>query len=82
MSFPPIDAAAGTSSSVGIQPLLNPENPDIDELSPTVEDPSLGQLSLFKSIFGVGVSLARYVVNDPFGRSWLPRDYPAPIASV
>ncbi|KAJ3897253.1 hypothetical protein F5879DRAFT_927979, partial [Lentinula edodes] len=65
MSFPPIDAAAGTSSSVGIKPLLNPENPDIDELSPTVEDPSLGQLSLFKSIFGVGVSLARYVVNDP-----------------
>ncbi|KAJ4469837.1 hypothetical protein C8R41DRAFT_925029 [Lentinula lateritia] len=64
MSFPSIDTTSSTSS-VGIQPPLNRENPDIDELSPTVEDPSLGQLSLFKSIFGVGVSLARYVVDDP-----------------
>ncbi|KAJ3925458.1 MAG: hypothetical protein NXY57DRAFT_967793 [Lentinula lateritia] len=65
MSLPSIDATSGTSSSVGIQPPLNHENADIDELSPTVEDPSLGQLSLFKSVFGVGVSLARYVIDDP-----------------
>ncbi|KAJ3858798.1 hypothetical protein EV359DRAFT_87197 [Lentinula novae-zelandiae] len=65
MSFTPIDAAPGTSSSVGIQPSFNPENPDIDELSPTMEDPSLGQLTLFKSVFGIGISLARYVIDDP-----------------
>ncbi|KAJ3875233.1 hypothetical protein F5051DRAFT_442609 [Lentinula edodes] len=38
---------------------------DIDELASSVEDPPLGQLTLFKSVFGVGVSLARYVVDDP-----------------
>ncbi|KAJ3846001.1 hypothetical protein EV368DRAFT_89743 [Lentinula lateritia] len=65
MSLPSIDATSGTSSSVGIQPPLNRENAAIDELSPTVEDPSLGQLSLFKSVFGVGVSLAHYVIDDP-----------------
>ncbi|KAJ3924151.1 MAG: hypothetical protein NXY57DRAFT_979755 [Lentinula lateritia] len=38
---------------------------DIDELASSVEDPPLGQLTLFKSVFGVGVSLACYVVDDP-----------------
>ncbi|KAJ3870786.1 hypothetical protein F5051DRAFT_447124, partial [Lentinula edodes] len=38
---------------------------DIDELASSVEDPPLGQLTLFKSVFGVGVSLARYIVDDP-----------------
>ncbi|KAJ3871268.1 hypothetical protein F5051DRAFT_446414 [Lentinula edodes] len=38
---------------------------DIDKLASSVEDPPLGQLTMFKSVFGVGVSLARYVVDDP-----------------
>ncbi|KAJ3803912.1 hypothetical protein F5876DRAFT_84142 [Lentinula aff. lateritia] len=38
---------------------------DVDELASSVEDPPLGQLTMFKSVFGVGVSLARYVVDDP-----------------
>ncbi|KAJ3804287.1 hypothetical protein F5876DRAFT_70759 [Lentinula aff. lateritia] len=38
---------------------------DIDELASTMEDPPLGQLTLFKSVFGVGVSLAQYIVDDP-----------------
>ncbi|KAJ3911080.1 hypothetical protein F5877DRAFT_73456 [Lentinula edodes] len=58
MSFTSINAASGTSSSVGLQPPLNFENPDIDKIPPTVEDPSLGQLSLFKSIFGCSRDLA------------------------
>ncbi|KAJ3911702.1 hypothetical protein F5877DRAFT_85628 [Lentinula edodes] len=32
---------------------VTPENPDIDKLTTTVEDPSLGQLWLFKSVFGM-----------------------------
>ncbi|KAJ3846697.1 hypothetical protein EV368DRAFT_88638 [Lentinula lateritia] len=38
---------------------------DVDELASSVEDPPLGQLTMFKSVFGVGVSLARYIVDDP-----------------
>ncbi|KAJ3852029.1 hypothetical protein EV368DRAFT_65263 [Lentinula lateritia] len=41
------------------------EEVDIDELASTVEDPPLGQLTLFKSVFGIGVSQARYIVDDP-----------------
>lgn len=37
----------------------------IDELASTIEEPPLGQLALFRSVFGVGVSLARYIVDDP-----------------
>ncbi|KAJ3935843.1 MAG: hypothetical protein NXY57DRAFT_957781 [Lentinula lateritia] len=46
-------------------PPLTTEEVDVDELASTVEDPPLGQLTLFKSVFGVGVSLARYIVDDP-----------------
>ncbi|KAJ3910771.1 hypothetical protein F5877DRAFT_87072, partial [Lentinula edodes] len=41
------------------------EEVDVDELASTVEDPPLGQLTLFTSVFGVGVSLARYIVDNP-----------------
>ncbi|KAJ3876409.1 hypothetical protein F5051DRAFT_429784 [Lentinula edodes] len=46
-------------------PPLTTEEVDVDKLGSTVEDPSLGQLTLFKSVFGVGVSLARYIGDDP-----------------
>ncbi|KAJ3899568.1 hypothetical protein F5879DRAFT_993671 [Lentinula edodes] len=42
---------------------VTPENPDIDKLTTTVEDPSLGQLWLFKSVFGMCVSLAHNCDN-------------------
>ncbi|KAJ4496596.1 hypothetical protein C8R41DRAFT_918439 [Lentinula lateritia] len=38
---------------------------DIDKLASSVEDPPLGQLTMFKSVFGIGVFLARYVMDDP-----------------
>ncbi|KAJ3846385.1 hypothetical protein EV368DRAFT_89119 [Lentinula lateritia] len=46
-------------------PPLTTEEVNVDELASTMEDPPLGQLTLFKSVFGVGVSLARYIVDDP-----------------
>ncbi|GAW07882.1 hypothetical protein LENED_009904 [Lentinula edodes] len=57
-----------------LPPVSSPPHPDpaervvdaaIDELASTLEEPPLGQLALFKSVFGVGVSLARYIVDDP-----------------
>ncbi|KAJ3883970.1 hypothetical protein GG344DRAFT_84835, partial [Lentinula edodes] len=53
-----------TPPSPSHPPIATGEN-DTDELASTVEDPPLGQLTLFKSVFGVGVSLARYIVDDP-----------------
>ncbi|KAJ3858476.1 hypothetical protein EV359DRAFT_87689 [Lentinula novae-zelandiae] len=53
-----------TPPSPSHPPVATGEN-DIDELASTVEDPPLGHLTLFKSVFGVGVSLARYIVDDP-----------------
>ncbi|KAJ3870736.1 hypothetical protein F5051DRAFT_447217 [Lentinula edodes] len=53
-----------TPPSPSHPPVATGEN-DTDELASTVEDPPLGQLTLFKSVFGVGVSLARYIVDDP-----------------
>ncbi|KAJ3804356.1 hypothetical protein F5876DRAFT_70703 [Lentinula aff. lateritia] len=50
-------------------PMSNPpftaEEVDVDELVSTMEDLPLGHLALFESVFGVGVSLARYIVDDP-----------------
>ncbi|KAJ3884601.1 hypothetical protein GG344DRAFT_83790 [Lentinula edodes] len=73
MSTP--STAVESSSRVVAPPMLTPLPPshppvatgenDIDELASTVEDPPLGHLSLFKSVFGVGVSLAQYIVDDP-----------------
>ncbi|KAJ3912509.1 hypothetical protein F5877DRAFT_84738 [Lentinula edodes] len=40
-------------------------NVAINELASTIEEPPLGQLALFHSVFGIGVSLARYIINDP-----------------
>ncbi|KAJ3878280.1 hypothetical protein F5051DRAFT_439805 [Lentinula edodes] len=37
----------------------------INELASTIEEPPLGQLALFRSVFGIGVSLAWYIVDDP-----------------
>ncbi|KAJ4474548.1 hypothetical protein C8R41DRAFT_870086 [Lentinula lateritia] len=73
MSTP--STAVESSSRVVAPPMPTPPPPshppvatgesDIDELASTVEDPPLGHLSLFKSVFGVGVSLAQYIVDDP-----------------
>ncbi|KAJ3808699.1 hypothetical protein F5876DRAFT_78472 [Lentinula aff. lateritia] len=49
---------------------------DIDELASTVEDPPLGQLTLFKSVFGIGVSLARYIVDNPLWPLLAPAGLP------
>ncbi|KAJ3870371.1 hypothetical protein F5051DRAFT_447846 [Lentinula edodes] len=53
-----------TPPSPSHPPFATGEN-NIDGLASTVEDPPLGHLTLFKSVFGVGVSLARYIVDDP-----------------
>ncbi|KAJ3858434.1 hypothetical protein EV359DRAFT_69019 [Lentinula novae-zelandiae] len=63
------DPRSNASSTSTPPPPPNPpittEEVDVDELASTLEDPPLGQLTLFKSVFGVGVSLARYIVDDP-----------------
>ncbi|KAJ3885044.1 hypothetical protein GG344DRAFT_70870 [Lentinula edodes] len=43
----------------------------VNELASTIEEPPLGQLALFRSVFGVGVSLARFleVHGDPGQRT-------------
>ncbi|KAJ3871164.1 hypothetical protein F5051DRAFT_434072 [Lentinula edodes] len=73
MSSPSSNAVTGAPNPV-LPPVSSPPHPDlaerivdaaIDELASTLEEPPLGQLALFKSVFGVGVSLARYIVDDP-----------------
>ncbi|KAJ3871452.1 hypothetical protein F5051DRAFT_446173 [Lentinula edodes] len=73
MSTP--STAVGSSSCFVASSLPTPPPPshppittdeiDVDELASTIEDPPLGHLSLFRSVFGIGVSLARYIVDDP-----------------
>ncbi|KAJ3924354.1 MAG: hypothetical protein NXY57DRAFT_970089, partial [Lentinula lateritia] len=66
MTTPSDLTSAGIPPAPGAPPSSpNPRDSDVDEIVSNVEEPSLGQLSLFKSIFGVGVSLARYIVDDP-----------------
>ncbi|KAJ3804527.1 hypothetical protein F5876DRAFT_70562 [Lentinula aff. lateritia] len=70
-----LPTAVGSNSHPVISPQLTPpplsnppfttEEVDVDKLASTVEDPPLGHLALFKSVFGIGVSLARYIVDDP-----------------
>ncbi|KAJ3910760.1 hypothetical protein F5877DRAFT_73688, partial [Lentinula edodes] len=73
MSLPSSSAATGAPNPVP-PPVSSPSHPNsteptedaaIDELANTLEEPPLGQLTLFRSVFGVGVSLARYIVDDP-----------------
>ncbi|KAJ3870924.1 hypothetical protein F5051DRAFT_446915 [Lentinula edodes] len=73
MSSPSSNAVTGAPNPV-LPPVSSPPHPDfaeriidaaIDELASTLEEPPLGQLALFKSVFGIGVSLARYIVDDP-----------------
>ncbi|KAJ3804307.1 hypothetical protein F5876DRAFT_83389 [Lentinula aff. lateritia] len=73
MSSPSSNAVTGAPNPV-LPPVSSTPHPDsaerivdaaIDELASTLEEPPLGQLALFKSVFGVGVSLARYIVDDP-----------------
>ncbi|KAJ3803479.1 hypothetical protein F5876DRAFT_85254 [Lentinula aff. lateritia] len=66
MTTPPASVSAGVSPATGAPP-SSPNRPDsdVDEIVSGLEEPSLGQLSLFKSVFGVGISLARYIVDDP-----------------
>ncbi|KAJ3925079.1 MAG: hypothetical protein NXY57DRAFT_968435 [Lentinula lateritia] len=73
MSLPSSSAATGAPNPVP-PPVSSPSPPHstemtadaaIDELANTLEEPPLGQLALFRSVFGVGVSLARYIVDDP-----------------
>ncbi|KAJ3862500.1 hypothetical protein EV359DRAFT_83288 [Lentinula novae-zelandiae] len=66
MATPPAPTSARVSHAPGTLPSSpNRPNSDVDEIISSLEEPSLGQLSLFKSVFGVGVSLARYIVDDP-----------------
>ncbi|KAJ3845594.1 hypothetical protein EV368DRAFT_90506 [Lentinula lateritia] len=66
MTTPSDPTSAGVPHAPGAPPSSpNPCDSDVDEIVSNVEEPSLGQLSLFKSVFGVGVSLARYIVDDP-----------------
>ncbi|KAJ3859587.1 hypothetical protein EV359DRAFT_86231 [Lentinula novae-zelandiae] len=60
----PIASPPPTPSPCSNPPLATGEV-DIDELASSVEDPPLGQLTMFKSVFGIGVSLARYAMDDP-----------------
>ncbi|KAJ3884640.1 hypothetical protein GG344DRAFT_83732 [Lentinula edodes] len=73
MSLPSSSAATGAPNPVP-PPVSSPPHPNstettadaaIDELANTLEEPPLGQLALFRSVFGVGVSLARYIVDNP-----------------
>ncbi|KAJ3924719.1 MAG: hypothetical protein NXY57DRAFT_1044702, partial [Lentinula lateritia] len=73
MSLPSSSAATGAPNPVP-PPVSSPSHPHstemtadaaIDELANTLEEPPLGQLALFRSVFGVGVSLVRYIVDDP-----------------
>ncbi|KAJ3860631.1 hypothetical protein EV359DRAFT_85138 [Lentinula novae-zelandiae] len=66
MTAPYAFTPVGVPDAPGVPPLSpNCRDSDVDEIVSNVEEPSLGQLSLFKSVFGVGVSLARYIVDDP-----------------
>ncbi|KAJ3847860.1 hypothetical protein EV368DRAFT_87243 [Lentinula lateritia] len=73
MSFTSPSTVTGAPNPV-FPPASPPSHPNsaemtvdvaIDELASTIEEPPLGQLALFRSVFGVGVSLARYIVDDP-----------------
>ncbi|KAJ3806140.1 hypothetical protein F5876DRAFT_81016 [Lentinula aff. lateritia] len=66
MTTPPASASAGVSYAPGAPP-SSPNRPDsdVDEIVSSLEEPSLGQLSLFKSVFGVGISLVCYIMDDP-----------------
>ncbi|KAJ3925508.1 MAG: hypothetical protein NXY57DRAFT_967713 [Lentinula lateritia] len=66
MTAPYPSTSARSSDALGVPPSSpNRCDSDVDEIVSNVEEPSLGQLSLFKSVFGVGISLARYIVDDP-----------------
>ncbi|KAJ3846565.1 hypothetical protein EV368DRAFT_88812 [Lentinula lateritia] len=73
MSFPSSRTVTGAPNPVltPTAPSPRPNSTDmtvdaaVDELASTIEEPPLGQLALFRSVFGVGVSLARYIVDDP-----------------
>ncbi|KAJ3924933.1 MAG: hypothetical protein NXY57DRAFT_968737, partial [Lentinula lateritia] len=65
LSDPRSNASPASTPSPPPNPPITTEEVNVDELASTVEDPPLGQLTLFKSVFGVGVSLARYIVDDP-----------------
>ncbi|KAJ3915135.1 hypothetical protein F5877DRAFT_82140 [Lentinula edodes] len=65
LSDPCSNVSPTSTPSPPPNPPITTEEVDVDELASTVEDPPLGQLTLFKSVFGVGVSLARYIVDDP-----------------
>ncbi|KAJ3884655.1 hypothetical protein GG344DRAFT_71161, partial [Lentinula edodes] len=73
MSLPSSSAVTGAPNPV-LPPVSSPSHPNstemtvdaaMDELANTLEEPPLGQLALFRSVFSVGVLLARYIVDDP-----------------
>ncbi|KAJ3845784.1 hypothetical protein EV368DRAFT_90102 [Lentinula lateritia] len=65
LSNPCSNASPASTPPPPPNPPITTEEVDVEELASTVEDPPLGQLTLFKSVFGVGVSLARYIVDNP-----------------
>ncbi|KAJ3910818.1 hypothetical protein F5877DRAFT_86981 [Lentinula edodes] len=79
MTAPHASTSAAASDALGVPPSSpNRRNSDVDEIVSSVEEPSLGQLSLFKSVFGVGVSLARYIVDDPLWSTLAAAGLPCP----
>ncbi|KAJ3926101.1 MAG: hypothetical protein NXY57DRAFT_966909 [Lentinula lateritia] len=62
---PPAPTSARVSHAPGALPSPpNCPNSNVDEIVSSLEEPSLGQLLLFKSVFGVGISHARYIMDD------------------
>ncbi|KAJ3924563.1 MAG: hypothetical protein NXY57DRAFT_1044834, partial [Lentinula lateritia] len=79
MTAPHASTSAAVSNAFGVPPSSpNRRNSDVDEIVSNVEEPSLGQLSLFKSVFGVGVSLARYIVDNPLWSTLAAAGLPCP----
>ncbi|KAJ3916496.1 hypothetical protein F5877DRAFT_80855 [Lentinula edodes] len=71
--------ASTSANALGVPPSSpNRRDSDVDEIVSNVEEPSLGQLSLFKSVFGVGVSLARYIIDDPLWSTLAAAGLPCP----
>ncbi|KAJ3804828.1 hypothetical protein F5876DRAFT_82563 [Lentinula aff. lateritia] len=73
MSFTSPSTVTGAPNPI-LPPASPPSHPNsaemtvdaaIDELASTIEEPPPGQLALFRSVFGIGVSLARYIIDNP-----------------
>ncbi|KAJ3885172.1 hypothetical protein GG344DRAFT_83023 [Lentinula edodes] len=79
MTAPPTSTSAGVSHAPGAPPSSpNHHDSNVDDIVSSLEEPSLGQLLLFKSVFGVGISLARYIVDNPLWSILAAAGWPCP----